>query len=67
MSSRKDTDAAFFAARQAGYTGPWNWDAGAPADETNTPKEQLEILAALHELPSWDSYPADGAGRPDRA
>lgn len=38
---------AFKAYREAGNTGPWNWDANAPADESNTPKEQLEILAAL--------------------
>lgn len=38
---------AFKAYREAGNTGPWNWDANAPADETNTPREQLEILAAL--------------------
>lgn len=37
----------FKAYREAGNTGPWNWDANAPAGETNTPAEQLEILAAL--------------------
>lgn len=42
-----DMPPEFKAYREAGNTGPWNWDANAPADESNTPREQLEILAAL--------------------
>lgn len=49
-------EAAHRAYRESGNTGPWNSDANAPADETNTPREQLEILARLRDLPSWDSY-----------
>lgn len=45
--SRTPNDDKFYAYREAGNTGPWNWDAAAPADETNTPKEQLDILADL--------------------
>lgn len=44
-----DMPPEFKAYREAGNTGPWNWDANAPADESNTPKEQLEILAALRQ------------------
>ena len=53
-------DEAFKAYREAGNTGPWNHDAGAPADETNTPREQLEMLERLRNLPSWDSYGQNG-------
>jgi hypothetical protein len=58
--SSNDGDAAYRAHREAGNRGPWNHDAGAPADETNTPREQLEILARLRDLPSWDSYGKNG-------
>lgn len=37
----------FKAYRESGNAGPWNWDANAPADETNTPADQLETLATL--------------------
>lgn len=49
MSFLKRTadDDKFYAYREAGNTGPWNWDAAAPADETNTPADQLAILADL--------------------
>jgi len=56
MAKNQHDEAAHQAYREAGNTGPWNWDAGAPADESNTPREQLEILARLRELPDWDSY-----------
>lgn len=45
-----DIPPEFKAYREAGNDGPWNWDANAPADETNTPREQLEILAALRKI-----------------
>jgi len=56
MPKNQYDEAAHAAYREAGNTGPWNWDANAPADETNTPREQLEILERLRNLPDWDSY-----------
>lgn len=58
--NEQEKDAAFRAHREAGNRGPWNWDAGAPADESNTPREQLEILERLRNLPDWDSYGKNG-------
>lgn len=56
----KSNDDALKAYREAGGTGPWDWNAGAPADESNTPREQLELLDRLRDLPSWDSYGKNG-------
>ena len=43
------------ALRKSGYTGPVGPD-NEPATKDNTPPEHLRLLAALHALPSWDSY-----------
>jgi hypothetical protein len=56
MAKNQHDEATHQAYREAGNTGPWNWDANAPADESNTPREQLEILERLRNLPDWDSY-----------
>lgn len=43
------------ALRKSGYSGPVGPD-NEPATAENTPPEHLRLLAALHDLPSWDSY-----------
>lgn len=52
---RTEADEKFFALRESGYTGPITQD-GEKATPANTDPRLLETLAAVHNLPSWDSY-----------